>query len=293
MRPLLPLLLLHGFVSSVEPLPGWSYEETGRIPAVEARQGVAADAKHLYAIGNHYIGKYRKDTGERVAHWECPEGEPLIHVNAGIIFNGELFGSHSNYPGVPHRSSVEVWDTANLSHLRSFDLGETDGSLTWIDRRAGRWIACFVHYGKRGGAPGRGPEHTRIVELDDEWREVKRWKFPPEVLAQIAQRGYSFSGGAIGPDGNLYVTGHDEPQLYVLEFAESEHTLRWIATIPVPAEGQAFAWDPVERGVIHLILKRTREIITGRVHFPGTQSDPPVRPGEPISTASAPLKKET
>lgn len=245
------------------------FEEIRRFVAPEARQGVAADAEFLYAISNHALGKYRKDTGAKVAAWECPEGQPLTHVNAGIIHQGKLYGAHSNYPGVPHRSSIEVWDTANLTHLRSFDLGETDGSLTWIDRRDGHWLACFVHYGKRGGVPGRGPEQTRIVELDDEWREVKRWTFPPEVIAQIAQRGYSFSGGAVGPDGHLYVTGHDEPQLYVLQFSRADNTLRWTATVPVLAEGQAFAWDPAERGVIHLILKRTREIITGRVHLAG------------------------
>jgi hypothetical protein len=244
------------------------FEEIRRLVAPEARQGVAADAQYLYAIGNHALGKYRKDTGGKVAGWECPEGQPLTHVNAAIVHDGQLYGAHSNYPGVPHRSSVEVWDPATLTHLRSVDLGETDGSLTWIDRRDGRWLACFVHYGQRGGVPGRGPEQTRLVELDDDWREVRRWKFPPAVLAQIAQRGYSFSGGAIGPDGNLYVTGHDEPQLYVLKFVDASQTLDWIATIPVPAEGQAFSWDPVERGVVHLILKRTREIITGRVHLP-------------------------
>ena len=241
------------------------FTELRRFVAAEARQGVAADAEYLYAIGNHAVGKYRKATGERVAAWECPEGRPLTHVNAGIVHAGKLYGAHSNYPGVPHRSSVEVWDPATLRHLASHDLGETDGSLTWIDRHDGRWLACFVHYGQRGGVPGRGPEHTRIVELDDRWQVVKQWKFPADVLAQIARRGYSFSGGAVGPDGHLYVTGHDEPQLYVLRFSASDDTLQWIATIPVPAEGQAFAWDPVERGVIHLILKRTREIITGRI----------------------------
>lgn len=246
------------------------FEELRRFVAPEARQGVAADAQFLYAIGNHVLGKYAKNSPQKVAGWECPEGQPLTHVNAGIVHEGKLYGAHSNYPGVPHRSSIEVWDPANLTHLRSFDLGETDGSLTWIDRREGRWLACFVHYGKRGGVPGRGPEQTRIVELDDDWREVRRWKIPSDVLAQISQRGYSFSGGAAGPDGNLYVTGHDEPQLYVLRFGVG-HTLQWISTIPVPAEGQAFAWDPVERGVIHLILKRTREIITGRVHLPADE----------------------
>lgn len=268
MKHLLLLILLPCLLSANEPLPGWRFEEINRIPAVEARQGVAADAAFLYAIGNHYIGKYRRDTGEQVAHWECPEGEPLTHVNAGIIIGGELFGSHSNYPGVPHRSSVEIWDTATLRHTRSIDFGATDGSLTWIDRRNGNWIACFVHYAKRGGVPGRGPELTRLVEFDDDWKQVRELRLPPALITALSSRGYSVSGGAIGPRGLLYATGHDETELHVIRFADSGDELEHIGTIPIPAEGQAFAFDPVDPYVLHMILKRNREIITGRLHLP-------------------------
>ena len=61
------------------------------------------------------------------------------------------------------------------------------------------------------------------------------------------------------------MTGHDEPELYVLAFPSAGSALEWIATIPVPAEGQAFGWDPQEPGMIHLLARKTREIITGRV----------------------------
>lgn len=269
MHRLLPFFVLPGLLPGSEPQPGWRYEETRRIPAVEARQGVAADATHLYAIGNHSIGKYRKDTGELVVRWECPEGEPLIHVNAGLVHDGELYGSHSDYPAVPHRSSIEIWDTATLTHRRSIDLGGTDGSLTWIDRREGNWLACFVHYAGRGGVPGRGPEYTRLVEFNDQWQQVRAWKLPQSVIQDLSRRGYSLSGGAIGPGGLLYVTGHDEKVLHVIRFPEAGEQLEDVTAIPVSAEGQAFAWDPVEPGVIHMILKRNREIITGRVHHPG------------------------
>lgn len=248
---------------------GWRFEEQGRFRAEEARQGTAADGEHVYVISNHDLGKYRKTTRERVATWGCPEGEPLIHLNAGVVHEGRLYCAHSNYPGVPHTGSVEIWDPATLAHVGSVSLGRTDGSLTWVDRREGKWLACFVHYAKRGGEPGRGPEWTRLVEYDDAWRPTGRgWVFPPDLLAYFGARGYSVSGGAIGPGGRLFVTGHDEPELCVLEFPAAGPVLRWVASIPVPAEGQAFSWDPVEPGVVHLILKRTREVITGRVHGP-------------------------
>lgn len=262
------LFLFAASVITAAPVETWIFAEIRRMPAAEARQGVAVDAGHFYAINNHAIGKYRRDTGERVGAWVCEEGDPLIHLNAGIIVDGLLYCAHSNYPGVPNRSSVEVWDPATLRHARSVDLGETDGSLTWVDRRGDGWIACFTHYGKKGGMPGRRPEDTWLAEYDIGWRQRGRWEFPDELLTHLGGRGYSISGGAIGPGELLYVTGHDEPELYVLRFPGEHRRLEWIATVSVPAEGQAFSFDPAEPGVVHVILKRTREIISGRVTAP-------------------------
>ncbi|MBL9218507.1 MAG: hypothetical protein JNG82_08475 [Opitutaceae bacterium] len=265
----LAILFFPAVLAAAAPGPnGWRFEELNRLAAPEARQGVAAGRDFLFAINNHEIGQYRKTGGERVAGWSCPEGEPLIHLNAGIVHEGRLYCAHSNYPAVPMQSSVEAWDTATLKHAGSRSLGRTDGSLTWIDRRNGRWIACFVHYGKKGGEPGRGPEWTRLVEYDDDWRETGGWTFPADLVAQVGARGYSISGGAIGPGGYLYVTGHDEPELYVLEFPTAGPALAWKATIPVPIEGQAFGWDPQEPGVIYLVARKTRQIIAGRIGLP-------------------------
>lgn len=248
------------------PAGEWSFAELRRFAAPEARQGVAADGEFLYVISNHDLGKYRKSGGERLAAWSCPEGEPLTHVNAGLVYRGRLYGAHSNYPAVPHISSVEMWDPATLQHLGSVSFGRTDGSLTWIDRRDSRWLACFVHYAKRGGETGRDQRWTRLAEYDDEWRPTGRgWVFSSALIDHLGSRGFSMSGGAIGPGGFLFVTGHDEKELCVLEFPAAGSTLRWVATIPMTAEGQAFAWDPVEPGVIHLILKGARQVITGRI----------------------------
>ncbi len=250
------------------PTPGWTYTELRRVPAAEAKQGVAADGEFFYAITNVALGKYRKDTGERVAGWTCPEGQPLTHLNAGIVHEGRLYAAHSNYPGVPMLSSVEIWETRTLQHVGSHSFGRTDGSLTWIDRRNGRWIACFAHYGTKGGEPGRGPEWTRIVEFDDDWRQTGAWALPAGLLARISGRGYSCSGGAFGPGGFLYVTGHDNPELYVLDFPAAGPVLDWVATIPVVAQGQAFCWDPVDRNVIHMLSRAEHAIISGRITIP-------------------------
>ena len=244
---------------------GWKYVDIRRLPAPEARQGVASDDEFLYIISNHALGKYRKDSGVRVASWECPEGEPLTHLNAGIVYQGRLYCAHSNYPGVPNLSSVEIWDTATLQHVGSHSFGRADGSFTWLDRRNGRWIACFAHYTGKGAEPGMGAEWTRLVEFDDEWRQTGGWAFPNDLLRKLAVRGFSVSGGAFGPEGLLYTTGHDDAALYVLAMPEAGPTLKWVATIPITAQGQAFNWDARDPGVLYSISKSAREVLIGRV----------------------------
>jgi hypothetical protein len=231
--------------------------------APEARQGVAADESHLYVISNHAIGKYDKSTQRRVARWECPEGEPLTHLNAGIVLDGKLYCAHSNYPGVPMTSSVEIFDTETLEHIGSHSFGVMAGSLTWLDRRDGFWFACFAHYGNRAAEPGRDPSWTTLVKFDSDWRRLESWVFPPELVERFGD--YSSSGGAFGPDGRLYVTGHDNPELYVLALPEAGSVLRWEDTVSIRAEGQAYGWDPSEPWTLYSIVKRERLVIKSQL----------------------------
>lgn len=264
--PLAPLTL-------APPTPGWKYEELRRMPAPEAGQGAAADKDFVYAINNHTIAKYKKETGEKVATWEGTPGGSLVHMNAGVVFEGKLYCAHSNYPAIPMLSSVEIFDAATLKHVGSHSFGRMDGSFTWLDRRVdptgeGRWVACFVHYGKKGGEPNRGPEWTQIVEFDDQWRRTGGWGLPPDLVTHIGERGYSASGGAMGPRGLLYITGHDHPELFVLDFPDGGSVLKWVATIPITAEGQAFGWDPVKPEILYTIGRKAKEVIVGRVTGP-------------------------
>lgn len=240
-----------------------------RFPAPEARQGVAVDGEHVYVISNHSIGKYEKGSFRKVASWECPEGRPLTHLNAGIVMDGKLYCAHSNYPGVPMTSSLEVWDTETLAHVETRSFGPMIGSLTWLDRRDGSWYACFAHYANRAREPSRDPSWTTLVRFDENWQRQEAWVFPPELVERFGN--YSSSGGAFGPDGRLYVTGHDNQELYVLEFPAGGSTLQWVSTIPIAAEGQAFAWDPSEPWTLYSIVKRERTVIVSRIEENGPQ----------------------
>jgi outer membrane protein assembly factor BamB len=236
-----------------------------RFKAPEAGQGVAVDREFFYAINNHAVGKYRKATGERVAQWDGgPDGD-IIHLNAAILHQGRLLGAHSNSPALPMVSSIEYFDPATLRHLGNHSFGRTDGDFNWMDRRNGRWIACFVHYAKNG-EPGRDAAWTQIIEFDDDWRRTAGWVLPAALIAQFG--GYSASGGAFGPGGHLYITGHDNTELYVLDFPTAGSVLKWIATIKISAEGQAFCWDPEDPTILYSVLKRTKEVIVGRVTIP-------------------------
>ena len=101
------------------------------------------------------------------------------------------------------------------------------------------------------------------MEFDDEWRRLRAWTFPTGLIERFGE--YSSSGGAFGPDGRLYITGHDHPELYVIEFPQGGSEFVWIDTIPIEAEGQAFAWDSEEPWVLYSILKRNREVIVSRI----------------------------
>lgn len=246
-----------GFASGAEPR-AWQHEELRRFPAAEAKQGVAVDAEFFYAIDNHAIGKYRKDTGTRVAGWDGGPAGRIKHLNAGVVLDGKLYCAHSNFPALPEQSSVEIWDTATMQPVGEHPFAKPPGSLTWVDRRDGAWFACFAHYKKTSD-----PARTRVVKFDAEWMPLATWSFPAALIARFA--GNSSSGGAFGPGGRLFVTGHDARELYVLDLPANGSVLSWSTTVPISAAGQAFAWDPSAAGVLYSIERKTREVIVSRI----------------------------
>lgn len=241
----------------------WRHEELRRFKADEADQGVAADESFLYVISNSAIGKYRKDTFERVGGWKQPKGGPIIHLNAGIVKGGRLYCAHSNFPVIPMTSSIEVWDTTTMQHVESHSLGIDMGSLTWIEPRGEGWLACFACYSKDKPRTGKDPAWTELVQFDASWRRTGGWIFSPLLTERFG--GSSCSGGATGLDGLLYVTGHTWRELYVMKFPTAGSILEWVDTIPITAEGQAFNWDPKEPGIFYGIIKRTQEVMVSRI----------------------------
>ena len=248
-----PELTRHGLVA----------EELRRWKPRGANQGVAVDAQHFYGIGNYVVGKYDKTTGARVAEWVGLRGGATIHLNGGIIQDGQLVLAHSNFPQLPMASSLEYFDPVTVQPVKSVSLGIRHGSLTWAEKKDGFWWACFAHYNDQGTAPGTDNRSTLLGKFDDQWNLLESWIFPEQVVTNWGKS--SSSGGSWGDDGLLYTTGHDEKELYVLRLPKMGVALEYVTTIEVPFEGQSWAWDRSDKRVIYGIIRRTGEVVVARI----------------------------
>ncbi len=262
-----PALLF--LAAAAAPLPAitmdGAVETIHRIPAAEARQGVAVGPQDVYAVANWKIARYDRKTGARKAGWE---GDPARypHINSCALIHKELVCAASNFPAVPHVSSVEFFDPVTLAHKRTVSLGTGTGSLTWVDWRDGHWWAMFANYDGKGGEPPRDHRHTVLVKFDAEWRRTESWALPATILARLAPM--SISGGGFGPDGNLWLSGHDLPELYVTRLPRGGGALDHLATLSMEAEGQAIDWDETRPGILWGIQRKTGELLEMRVPLP-------------------------
>ncbi|WP_109473727.1 hypothetical protein [Ornithinimicrobium cavernae] len=223
-------------------------EPAGELAARDANQGVAVDDTHAYAINNRSITKIDRSTGERVLQFVGdPEG-PIQHLDSGVVVRGTIYAAHSNYPEWPMESSIEVFDARTLEHLDSHPIGIDRGSLTWLDFHDGSWWAGFANYDNvhDGRVYGENP-NAQIVRMDDSFQVEAGYVVPRPILDRFAPM--SNSGGSWGPDGNLYLTGHDLPEAYVMQLPMAGAELEWLATVELPGiEGQGIAWDRPSKG---------------------------------------------
>lgn len=227
-------------------------------PVPEAGQGVGVDGGFFYAVDDRAISKYEKKTGVLVKRWEGERGGPIIHLDGAFVRGGRLYAAHSNYPSWPMTSSLEVWDTATLEHVGTHSFGINWGSLTWVDFQAGHWWMVFANYDQPLG-PNKTPYGykvaTQLIKFTEDFRMVEAWTLPRSVLDRFGVM--SNSGGSWGPDGFLYLTGHDLGELYKMRLPKSGSVLEWVATIPIDVRGQGIAWDRSDAGVIYGVVRAT------------------------------------
>jgi hypothetical protein len=189
---------------------------------------------------------------------------PLSHLDSGVVLDEKLYSAHSNYPGWPMTSSVEVWDMGNMQHIESHSFGVMLGSFTWLDRYNGSWWGAFANYDivQRGMTnPCGETRNTVMVQFDDDFEVLQSWSLPAEILRRMSPM--SNSGGSWGSDGYLYLSGHDDPEIYVMALPEVGSELDWLATVRLPGlNGQGIAWDrSTEDNILWAVLRSTRQVL--------------------------------
>ncbi len=261
LRWVFPVGLFVAVVLPLEGAKGAEFAERQRFRSADAHQGVAVGPSVVYAVGSRSISQHDKLTGQLLRRWEAGEQKSFIHLDSGIVKDGELFCAHSNYPLVPMNGSMEVYDADTLVWKRRHVFEQPLGSCTWIDWYDGTWWVCFAHYEGWGGYPDKDPSWTTLVRYSETWEELGRWRFPAAVLERFGR--FSCSGGSWGPDGRLFATGHDRPEVYVLRAPVGEPELVLEATLPLNCFGQGIAWDrtPDVPPTLYSIKRSSREVV--------------------------------
>lgn len=272
-----------------------SFSQTGEVlfrtnqifNAPEARQGVAVDGGYFYAINSKAIGKYNKKTGDPILVWRDTTGK-IIHLDGGVAIKDKLYCAHSNYPGIPMTSSIEIFMVKDLSHAGTHSFGVKYGSCTWADFYRGHWWVCFGNYEQFKEQTGFGSGGTILVKFDRDWNEKGSWKFPENVISEI--RPMSVSGGSWGPGGKLYVTGHDSAKVYILRLPRSGSVLEYAGSAKIASHGQGIAWDRSGKNRLYGIIRKDNSVV---VSVPPYQPSPGgwLRLWKGISSGTSPNSK--
>jgi outer membrane protein assembly factor BamB len=189
----------------------------------------------------------------------------IHHLNSGIIIGQKLYTVNSNYPEAPMASSIEIFHPATLQHIGNHSFGILNGSATWLDRYEGYWYVAFAHYKGRGSEPEKDNTWTRLVKFDKHWRQVESWVYPPEVITMFGTR--SNSGGVIIPDGRILCTGHDNYEIYVLEFPTKGYTLTWTETLAVGSYGQGISYEREgDKDLIYGVIKNENKVVVTQIN---------------------------
>jgi hypothetical protein len=245
-------------VAALSALAKPALEQVGEFAVPEANQGVGVDDNHFYAVDNQVIAKYDKRTGKLVKKWTGDKKGPVLHLDSALVMDGKIYAAHSNYPEWPMTSSLEIFDAQTLQPIGSHSFGIQFGSLTWVDWKDGHWWMTFANYDRPLG-PGKTPyghkANTLMVKLTPDFRVVETWTLPKALLDRFEDM--SNSGGSWGPDGFLYLTGHDPAELYRVRLPKSGSVLEVVDVIPMNIRGQGIAWDRSQPGVIYGIIRAT------------------------------------
>lgn len=110
--------------------------------------------------------------------------------------------------------------------------------------------------------------------MDDHFRVTESCSIPTAILHKF--KPMSNSGGSWGPDGRLWLTGHDLDEAYVMTIPVAGPELTWVATVTLPTvEGQGIAWDLSHtKPTLWAIKRSTKQALSFTVDYRSIK-DPP------------------
>jgi hypothetical protein len=190
-----------------------------------------------------------------------------IHFDSAVVVDGKIYIAHSNYPVWPMTSSLEIFDAVTLDHLESHSFGIQIGSFTWVDQAAdGTWWGGFANYNRvfdKSPVAYGNKYNTQIVRFTPDWQVAQAYVIPDVVVEKFDDM--SNSGGSWGPDGNLYLSGHDPAEAYVMQVPKIGSTLSWIGTVPLAIAGQGIAWDRSQPDVLYGFVRKSKTVSVNKV----------------------------
>jgi lysophospholipase L1-like esterase len=218
------------------PRAAGAYVAVGTLPSADATQAAAADARFVYAVSDSRVARYDRATGKELA----TSTGAAQHLNSAYLWQGRLYCAHSNFPRKPDRSDLRVLDpeTMRLTVFHAF--AEPPGSLTWAVRKGDDWWCHFAHY-------GADKARSVLVRFDADWKELGRWTYPAELVADWGA--YSLSGG-IWQGDRLLATGHDKQVIYRLRVPADGKVVEVVDVVRSPFPGQGIAADPKTGGLV-------------------------------------------
>jgi len=237
-------LLLTCTQSPSVPAGRWVLQRS--VPAADAIQAAAADAKHLYAVNDHQVAQHDRATGKllRVSTGKAE------HLNSAWPHEGAFLLAHSNYPKKPDTSEIRRLDPATMK-LEVFHTFENPpGSLTWVIPHEADWWCHFAHYKEENGK-------SLVVRYDRSWKEKQRWTYPDKLVRDWD--GMSLSG-MVRHQGRWLGTPHTARKLYVLDYPALGDKAVLLGEMEAPFTGQGIAPDPVTGGLVG-IDRKNRQIL--------------------------------
>lgn len=232
------------------PAPSGAYVATGTMNSSYATQAAAADDKYVYAISSTTVAKYDRATGKELAK----SRGAAQHLNSGFLWNGKLYCVHSNYPQMPHESDLRVLDPESMELIVFHRFENPPGSLTWAVRRGEYWWCHFAHYGADNA-------RAVLVKYDDRWKELARWRYPKDLVADWD--GASLSGG-IWQGEEILGIGHDKTVLYRLRVPARGDEIELVGVLQSPFPGQGIATDPKTGGLVGISRPKRQVIFAER-----------------------------